>query len=518
MRMGLYVRVSSEEQAKEGYSVPAQLRTLNAWAIVKGATSVTEYIDDGYSAKNLNRPDVMRLIEDCRAKKLDVVVVWRLDRLSRNMRDLLVTIEDDFKPNGVEFISTTEAIDTTTSSGRLMLNVIGAFAQNEREVNAERVSMVMMELAKQCKHLGGQPVYGLGVANDKSYYIDEKEAVGLRMAVRMRIEGHSINEIIAAMTAQGYLTRKGTPFTATGLYEIFRNPKIAGYYTYNRTASAQRNGKRNNHSYKKDSDIIFIPGGIPAIITGEEWSLLQIQNEKGLFIGGQNTAKNIYIVSGLCFCGKCGGRMNITNGGKNRDGSYWRVYRCKNKCVPGVEYKKMDRAVIECLKESASDPTLIDRAVNILREFARMQQEDAQTDVKELRERLAELDKSKSNIIAFITKNGGDAPPSMMLELKQIDAEYESIRSRIDHINHDQIFVDRAEIEARIKEIIDIESMTDADKKEIVRQLVEKIIVHEDKIEIILTTGYGGADPLPEAIVKLFTFYVARSMVMQKKA
>ena len=153
MRIGIYVRVSTDEQAKEGYSIPAQLRVLNAWAVVKGATDVREYIDDGYSAKNLRRPAVQRMIADAKAHLLDTVIIWRLDRFSRNLRDILVTIEDVFKANGVEFVSATENIDTSTPSGRLTLNILGSVAQNERENISVRTTMVMNELAKTAKHL-----------------------------------------------------------------------------------------------------------------------------------------------------------------------------------------------------------------------------------------------------------------------------------------------------------------------------------------------------------------------------
>ena len=167
MRAALYARVSTEEQAKEGFSIDAQLNILSAWAVVKGYQVADRYIDDGYSAKNLNRPAVQRLLEDCRAGAIDAVVVWRLDRLSRSLRDTLTVVEDVFRAKNVEFISTTESIDTTTTSGRLMLNILASFAQNEREVNEERVRTVSMDLARQCVHMGGTPPYGFSVGADR---------------------------------------------------------------------------------------------------------------------------------------------------------------------------------------------------------------------------------------------------------------------------------------------------------------------------------------------------------------
>ena len=92
MRVAIYARVSTDEQAREGFSIPAQLRMLEAWATIKGATDISTYVDDGYSGKNLNRPQIQRMLEHCRNHAHDAVLVWRLDRLSRSLRDTVVMV------------------------------------------------------------------------------------------------------------------------------------------------------------------------------------------------------------------------------------------------------------------------------------------------------------------------------------------------------------------------------------------------------------------------------------------
>ena len=133
-----YVRVSTEEQAVNGVSIDAQKEILQAYAVVKGYTDFKIYTDEGFSGKNLNRPDVQRLLEECRSGKVEAVIVWRLDRLSRSLRDTLETIEDIFMPAGVSLISVTENIDTSTPTGKLMLTMIGAINEFERMNLLER--------------------------------------------------------------------------------------------------------------------------------------------------------------------------------------------------------------------------------------------------------------------------------------------------------------------------------------------------------------------------------------------
>ena len=207
MNVGIYARVSTDEQAREGYSIAAQLHTLNAWAVVKGATSVTEYVDEGFSAKNMRRPNVQRLLADCMAGRIDMVIVWKLDRLSRNLRDLLVTIEDIFNPNHVELVSATEQIDSATPSGRLMLNILGSMSQNERENTSQRVIATMNDLARQARHLGGKPLYGYSVTPDGFYLVDPKEADAVRKAFDMKLAGVGYGHIISMLTTSGHLTR-----------------------------------------------------------------------------------------------------------------------------------------------------------------------------------------------------------------------------------------------------------------------------------------------------------------------
>ena len=125
----LYIRVSTEAQAEECYSIQAQTERLEAYCKAMGWDNYRCYTDGGYSGSNLDRPEMTRLIADARGGQLATVVVFKLDRLSRSQKDTLYLIEDVFLPHWVDFISLNESIDTSTPYGRAMIGILSAFAQ-----------------------------------------------------------------------------------------------------------------------------------------------------------------------------------------------------------------------------------------------------------------------------------------------------------------------------------------------------------------------------------------------------
>ena len=517
MRIGIYVRVSTDEQAKEGASIPAQLRILNAQAVLKGADDVVEYVDDGYSAKNLNRPAVQRLIADCNARKLDMVLVWKSDRLTRNLRDLLMLVEDVFEGNSVEFASAMEPIDTSNPAGRLMLNVLGAFAQSERETTSLRTKTVMLEQAKLGKHLGGRPPYGYAVTPDMFYEIVPREAEAVRMAFEIKASGGSYSEIIAALDAAGHKTRSGTSFERNTLYDMLRNEKYTGTYIYNRAAAAGKDGRRNNRASKPESEIERIPGGMPAIIPIELWEAVRSMSQEGKALGGKNSAKNIYLLSGIVRCGGCGKNMAIANGGKNRDGSYWRVYRCKDKCVKGVEYQKLEACVLNYLISAASDGDIVQRTLDLADQFNTYATEDSQETIAPMRAALAEMQRERDNLLKLAAKSD-DPPASLLQEIQRRDQEISLQKEKISKAELAASLIDKNEIMDHFRRLIGIRELDKAEQKTVVKEIVDSVTIYDDRIDISITTRTaGGPDPIRAVMVKLLTLTVSKSFIHAHK-
>lgn len=517
MRVGIYIRVSTDEQAKEGFSIEAQRRILNAWAVVKGADDVVEYVDDGYSAKNLRRPAVQRLISACRNRELDVVLVWKLDRLTRDLRDLLMLMEDVFRKYGVEFVSSTESIDTSTPTGRLMLNVLGAFAQNERETNALRVKTVMMEISKGCKHLGGVPPYGYTVDADGYYQIVPEEAQVVRNIFRMKGAGESYGQIISTLDASGVKSRSGKSFTKNTLYDMLRNEKYTGVYIYNRAAEADQDGRRNNRASKPDDQITRIEGGMPAIISIDEWKKVRNMSGEGRKLGGKNSAKNVYILSGLVYCGECGSKMIIKNGGKNRDGSYWRAYCCPNRCVTSAEHRKLESCVFDFLEELASDKDTIAATLKAVAEFNAYSAEDSREDIDALRAQLAQMQRERDNLFKLASMSE-DPPRSLLAEIRRRESEIELQKHNITLAECSVLCIKEQDVLDRFAMIAGIRNLPKEKQKAVITEIIERITIYNDRIDIsIITTADGGAEQVRAALVKIFTFTISKSLLKQHK-
>lgn len=195
-----YVRVSTEEQV-QGFSLDAQVDRIKAYALSQDYALIEIHRDDGYSAKDLNRPGIRRLLADVRRGQVDVVLVYKLDRLSRRLRDL-TEILDLVAEHAARFESVTEPFETKSAPGRLMLNVLGGFAQFEREVNGERVLLAMERRFRQGKWMV-QPPFGYRMVEGLLVVEPTEAALVQRIFQRYLGDGLGAKELARELNAEG---------------------------------------------------------------------------------------------------------------------------------------------------------------------------------------------------------------------------------------------------------------------------------------------------------------------------
>ena len=187
-----YVRVSTEEQAREGLSLDAQEEKIRAYCTAKGWRLVRIYRDEGFSGKDLNRPALQEMLRDLKADGIQAVVVAKLDRLTRSVRDLGYLIDDLF--DGVALASVEESLDTTTASGRFVLNILGAVAQWERETISERTRNTLRFKRERGEWVGRIP-YGFKIGPDGHLVEDPERIRNIQRMKRLRRRGWSYRKI-----------------------------------------------------------------------------------------------------------------------------------------------------------------------------------------------------------------------------------------------------------------------------------------------------------------------------------
>jgi len=193
-----YVRVSTEEQAREGISIEAQEERIRALATAKGWNLLEIIKDPGYSGKNLSRPGIMSLIDSCRRGTVNVVIVNKVDRLTRKQKDLWYLLEEIFEANQVGFVSVTEAFDTTTAAGKAFLGMLGTFAQLERDLVSERTREALSHKRAKGEWVGRMPT-GFRMSDDGKLDQDPKALKMIARAKRLRREGASFGDISRAL-------------------------------------------------------------------------------------------------------------------------------------------------------------------------------------------------------------------------------------------------------------------------------------------------------------------------------
>jgi len=217
-----YVRVSTDEQAKEGVSLDNQKARIKSLCNAKDWELMEIYIDEGKSGKDLRREGVQKLIEDTKARKFDVVVIYKVDRISRSQRDLWYLLDDVFEPNGVGFVSVNEPFDTTSAIGKACLGMIGVFAQLERDLISERTKDAL-QFKKSNGDVLGTPALGFSATRDE---IDDELAI-VRYVKKLRREGLVLRKIAEILTAEGYQTKRGGKWYAGTVKYLLDNPIYA---------------------------------------------------------------------------------------------------------------------------------------------------------------------------------------------------------------------------------------------------------------------------------------------------
>lgn len=353
MKVVIYVRVSTQEQAKEGYSIGEQIERLTKYCEAMGWTIVDTYIDPGYSGGDTERPGLKAMIKAIQAGGIDKVVVYKLDRLSRSQKDTLFLIEDVFLKSNTDFVSMNENFDTSTPFGRAMIGILAVFAQLEREQIKERMGMGKEARAKEGKW-GGGPTTPIGYDYDAPndlLIVNEYEAMQVRELYDLFLAGTPLRTIERQFKEKGYTHKHGV-WDPKAMRRLMRSKVYLGYIKY------------HDQYYPADHD---------PIIDEETYSkavkLLDQRAEQYRLSGVKPGAQTTFL-GGLLICKHCQGKYTKQENSRKKPGKapvWW--YMCYSRCKkvkkmikdPNCKNKnwkmvELDKIIFDEIRKLANDP------------------------------------------------------------------------------------------------------------------------------------------------------------------
>ena len=410
--IAIYCRVSTEEQSENGYSIDEQERLLEEWCKKMGYVIYKCYSDRGISGKNIkDRPALKELLSDAKAGKFDMVISWKINRVSRKLEDVL-KIVSLLEKNNITFKSYSEPFETDTPAGRMQFQMMALIGEFERGTIAQNVKMGMIAKAKSGNWCGGR-VLGYDLVPNNSpeeekkgknkLKINEKEAEIVRFIFNEYSKGKGYKAITNQINKLGYKTKKGNDFSVGSIRDILTNPVYIGEIRYN---------VRQNWSEKRRRNInpnpIRVKGKHEAIIDRELWDKVQLilESKKGK---PSRIYDGEYPLTGILRCPKCGAGMVISRTTNTlADGSKKRIaYYCcgnwKNKgtsvCNSNtIRVDKANEYVFKKIEELVSNEAMIKAVVKNINKERKDKVKPAKRLLGDIDKELEKLDKRKRKI------------------------------------------------------------------------------------------------------------------------
>lgn len=476
MRAAIYSRKS--KFTGKGESIENQVQLCKEYA--NSHLKVEEfyiYEDEGFSGGNTDRPNFQQMLKDAKKKKFDVLICYRLDRISRNIADFssLITELEDL---GINFISIREQFDTTTPLGRAMMYISSVFAQLERETIAERIQDNMLQLSRTGRWLGGKTPTGY-ISEPIEYYDENMNKRKMYKLVEVSEELDIVKllyskyiELGALSKLEGYCftnnikSKNGNNYDCSALSFILTNPVYVvaderlydyciskgmdvaspksdftgkhGIMSFNKTLHA-----KNKRVYKKDfSEWIVAVGKHKGVIPSDLWIKAQT-----LYLSNRDKAPRAgtslsALLTTVLKCDCCGTSMRVNYKYKNKEVVH-HYYQCRLKersratqCnMKNLNGRLGEKAVIDQLKQLAVSKRVLERQLNVKKKLAESTS-NKKTEKKQIESRIKDLEKSIENLTIQLAENSASAAAGYIIkQIEKLDAEFKELRIKAENIN-----------------------------------------------------------------------------------
>ena len=463
MNAVIYARYSSDSQREE--SIEGQLRECREYAERNNMTIVGTYIDRALSAKTADRPEFQHMIKDSAKELFEIVLVWKLDRFSRDRYDS-AHYKHILKKNGVKVVSAKEHI-SEGPEGIILEAMLEGYAEFYSAELSEKIHRGQKENALKGKNNGGG--VPLGYLLDKKAQklaIDPTTAPLVVEVFEKYADGKSVRSIVEDFNARGLKTKRGQPFNINSFSSLLKNRKYIGEYRY--------------------QDVV-IEGGVPAIVPEELFNRVQERMEKNRHAPAMAKAKEDYLLTTKLFCGKCE-RMMVGESGKSHTGAMHYYYKCsgakrlKDCDKKAVRKDWIERVVVHLTMQRVMDEEKINRLIDAI--LVMQEQEDTTTPA--LRSQLAETESSIGNILKAIEQ--GIFTPSTKQRLDELEARKEEILVNIQTAELQKPKLTREQMTAWFEQFRHGDPANREFQKRLIDTFVNAVYVFDDKL--VLTYNY----------------------------
>ena len=468
MNVVLYLRYSDSKQRRE--SIEGQRAVCTEYAEQHGYTIVGEYVDEAFSARTDDRPNFLRMINDSKKKVFQAVIVYQLDRFSRDRYDS-AKYTYALKKNDVKLISAKEAI-SDEPEGIVLESVLVGMAEYYSKELSRKVNRGMAINAEKCLSNGGATPLGYKI-EDHRYVIDEKTAPIVREVYEKYADGWTVRQICENLNERGIKTSSGASFNRSSLHVMLKNRKYLGIYIY----------KGIEH-----------PGGMPQIIDDELFARVAAIMEGNKAAPARSRAKAEYLLSGKLYCGYCKEKMiGHSSNQISKKGVIFNYYKCKNS-GGGKSCKK------KLAKKDYIEDVVVNECRNLLtpKNIKRIAKEmmwvisnmESKAELQRLEGLIANANREKDNQMKSLRMCSDDTIRNMIFEdLAKIGAEITELERQLE-IEKARHFVVTEE------QVIEfLESLAKGDvndityRRALIKMFVNKIFLYDDKFTITFNTG-----------------------------
>ena len=533
-----YARVSTVMQAERD-SIINQQENLKRYAELRGRPSKL-YIDPGVSAKDKDRPAFQELIKDIESGLVSTVVVTKLDRITRSLKDMMWLL-DFFNEHCVEFVSITQNFDTSTPVGRFGLSLLGSVAQLERELTAERVADDMKDRARRGKWNGGVVPHGYvsqslayrlylerkarenlngnghnhkavleetarleadptvkaeadafarkKVPSPKILLVDDDESKVIKEIFNLYLNHKSFRAVVHVLNSQRIKTRNAETWAASSIRRILQNPIYIGALTYNK-----RQGVKHTSKPRPIEEHIIAENVVQSIVSKETFEEVQRIIAEQSHVAPASKSSD-YLLTGIVYCEHCGGRMHGSTGFSKKGNRNYRYYRCWTHTAKGssvckgnsIDMETLEDLVVGELKQLGLKPELLvertgERSKQFHEQIVPMKNKESILDGK-----LKELERRSLNLIelyeqTLITKD------EFVTRRKTLDSEKATIEQELMNV--------RTELAANQLSKFDVDSilyalrnlgevydhLEFAERKELLRSILSSVVVGKHSI------------------------------------